>query len=143
MMKNMFWRILIVGLMMASGTGLASASTQVQPGHNSIAYPSHFDNMAYINESNSVLFSGTLKFTQNSSVKPIHGGLVQLTITFNPLWGHPQVVYNENCTTDQNGRFKFNIDTSHPMLGRYDAVLSYAGNSTYGPCQNSTHWSLP
>lgn len=137
MLKNLFWRILIVGLILAGGTGLASATAPVQSDLDSFKYPSQFDNLEYSTiGNNTITLNGTLTFTDNSTVKPIPGAYLWLaiieftngTFSFNSE-------YHGVCVTDKNGKFQFNSGprfTGFP--GNYTLLLSYHGNHTYQRC---------
>lgn len=137
MMKNIFWSFLIVGLMVAAGTGWASASNPAQLGLNSVKYPSQFENLQYnINGNNTISLNGTLTFTDNSTIKPIAGAYLFLAIIglTNGTVNH-NIVCHGFCVTDKDGNFQFN---SGPYFtgfqGNYTLLLRYHGNRTYDPC---------
>lgn len=138
-MKNLFLRIMVMGLILIGGIGLVSASSMPLD-LKTQQYPSHFDNMTYNTGSNSLFFNGTLESTEKSNIKPISGGLVRLVIFFQPRYlFHSRVIYNETCVTNKKGVFQFNKTGISLFPGTYTAILSYGGNSTYGPCQNTTN----
>lgn len=124
-------------LVLAGGTGWASAYPLGQSSLNSFKYPSQFDNLEYnISGNNTISLNGTLEFTDNSTVKPIAGAYLWLaiieftngTFSFNSE-------YHGVCVTDQNGKFQFNSGQCFiGFPGNYTLLLSYHGNHTYQRC---------
>ncbi len=140
MMKNVFLRILIVGIMVAGGTGLASASNPIQLELDSVKYPSHFENLQYnTSGNNTISLNGTLTFTDNSTIKPIPGAYLFLAIIeFTDDNANHNIVYHGICVTDKDGKFQFNSGpyfTGFP--GNYTIFLRYHGNKTYEPCNTT------
>ncbi|UTB31898.1 MAG: hypothetical protein NKF70_10345 [Methanobacterium sp. ERen5] len=136
MMKNIFWRILIVGLIVVSGTGLASASNPAQLGIDNFRYQSQFENLQYnTSGNNTISLNGTLTFTDNSTIKPIARAYLFLAIIgFTDDNPRHNIVYHGICVTDKDGKFQFNSGpffTGFP--GNYTLFLCYHGNKTYQP----------